>query len=523
MRTATLALLAVIAGSCAATASAAMIVQESFYIADPANPAMGEYAAGLVAGGGIFQNPSTIGSMGLAWQGGAGSTSGTGVITAVAQGLTYSGASATGGSARFLHTSTLTDPRTVKRALTTGYDLDSPVYYMSGLMSFDANFSTATTATAYMSFTNTEDTFDNRSSTSSPSTIILGTQWGFQGNGAGGVDAMMRVRGHNPTDIVNVVLASDINPGTYQFVFKVEPNYAGGSPDYVTAWLNPASLASEAAAGAPVAAGVYSNWVPGGSNPSYIVDTLTLKGWNLGANAAVGFDEFRFGTSWNDLFCAPEQHIGLRQGVDGYQHLGAQLWEGRTDNQGTISTMAVGRVSTTAAIRSVLGWDLSAIPEGSTITGASLTLNSSTVSGQLSNIGTIELRSLTNAVAMIENEVTWDLIRTGTDWDTPGGDYDSSVLLGMITPAENATFVMSTDELVGAVQSALDGKGVLEMILLAPDAEALGTVNFLRFHSDDASTLALRPLLTVTYIPEPSAVMLLALAAVASLMFRRRR
>ncbi len=489
------------------TASAAMIVQESFYVANPANPAMGEYTVGNIAGGGTFQNPNTIGSAGAAWQGP------TGVIKAVAQGLAYPGASATGGSAEFKHT----EMRSIKRLLTTDYDLNSPVYYISGLMSFDANFGTDTTATAYTSFTNIEDTNDNWLNTTSPGSVIFGVQWGFQGNGAGGVNAMMRLRAStsgNP--IVNEILAEDIGAGTHQFVFKVEPDISG-SADRVTAWLNPTSLASEAVAGTPIV-GTYANW-----GIAHQVKTLTLKGGAIGANAAVGFDEFRFGTSWESLFSAPEQHIGLRQGVDGYQHLGAQLWEGRQDNQGTISTMAVGRISSTEKIRSVLGWDLSDIPEGSTITGASLSLSSYTNNGDLGVIGNIELRRLTNTDPMVESEVTWDLIKTGTSWDTAGGDYASDVLLGTATAATNATMFFSTDALIEAVQDSLDQGIRLEMILLSPSAENASTQNFLRFHSDDATTSAYRPLLTVTYIPEPGTALLLALAALAGLLVRWRR
>ena len=498
----------------AATASAAMIVQESFYIADPANPAMREYAVGNIAGGSTFQNPNTIGSAGAAWQGP------TGVIKAVAQGLAYPGASATGGSAEFKYT----EMRSIKRLLTTDYDLNSPAYYISGLMSFDANFSTDTTATAYTSFTNIEDTNDNWLNTTSPGSVIFGVQWGFQGNGAGGVNAMMRLRAStsgNP--IVNEILAEDIGAGTHQFVFKVEPDISG-SADRVTAWLNPTSLASEAVAGTPIV-GTYANW-----GIAHQVKTLTLKGGAIGANAAVGFDEFRFGTSWESLFSAPEQHIGLRQGVDGYQHLGTQLTAGNPDhNIGNLATMSVGRHSSVSLdkLRSVLGWDLSAIPQGAVITGASLTLTPDSLVGS-PDVGDVELWSLVTDQPMVESQVTWNEIRSDLDWATPGGDDNLGMLLAttpwLTSETDLDPRVFSTPALVDAVQDALDQGVPLEMLLRSPAAEAIsGSSNFIRWHSDDATTSAYRPLLTITYIPEPSGAMLLALAALAGLMCRRRR
>lgn len=515
----------------ATMASAAMIVQESFYVANPANPAMGEYSPGDIAAGSTYQNPDTLGSAGSSWVGcQTSSAAGTVLIQAVPEGLTYPGASATGGSAVFQWPTSIAGDRGIKRSLTTDYNLNSPVYYISGLMSFDDNFSTATTATAYTSFTNTEDTYDNRSNTASPGEVIFGVQWGFQGNGAGGVNAMMRLRSaSSPYPIINAILAENIVSGTHQFVFKVEPDISG-SLDRVTAWLNPTSLASEAAAGTPVV-GTYRNW-----GSSYPAKTLAIKGWDVGADAAIGFDEFRFGTSWEALFGGPEsyppeQHIGFREGVDGYEHVGSYLagWN-TTANLGDRDVMVVGCIGNGQRIaRTVLGWDLSTIPENAMITGASLTLTPNELTGEADG-GDIQLWSLVTDEPMDETEVTWNRIRAGLNWDTAGGGDNLDELLGTVAwpGSTSERQVFSTEALVAAVQDAVDNSNMLQMLLLAPTAEALSGSgqDFARlvWHSDDASALANRPLLTVTYmIPEPTSAVLLALAALAGLLVRRRR
>jgi hypothetical protein len=127
---------------------------------------------------------------------------------------------------------------------------------------------------------------------------------------------------------------------------------------------------------------------------------------------------------------------------------------------------------------------------------------------------------------MVESEVNWQEISNGVSWDTDGGDLGA--LLGVVDgfTASNTNMsprVFSTDELVAAVQDSLDNGIALEMILLSPSTESINSREFVRWHSDDASTLAYRPLLTITYIPEPSGAMLLALAALAGLLVRWRR
>lgn len=278
---------------------AAPIIQESFYTGTPTVPAAGEYNAGLIAGGGVYQNPDTLGSVGSAWQGN------TGTIQVESTGLSVPGIHAHNGGLRFQHSVSLPDDRAIKRLVRNDYDLDNSTYYMSGLMSFDSNFGVGVTgpdnsvSTAYTSFTNTEDTNDNRSTTPDPGSgagLVLGVQWGFQGNGSGGVNAMLRLR-NTSGDIENVVLQPGVTPDDYHFVVKVEPNVTT-SRDRVTAWLNPADVSSEAAAGTPTLGPQnFAAWVPGGADPTRIVEALTYKAWDVGANAKVRFDEFRFGTS----------------------------------------------------------------------------------------------------------------------------------------------------------------------------------------------------------------------------------
>lgn len=231
----------------------------------------------------------------------------TGTIRANATGLTYPHLVATGGTARFSHTVSLQAPRRIGRDVVTTYDMGRSVYYMSGLMSFDSLFGTnlysgtdSTQSTAYTGIMNQSDENDHSQDTPNPgagSGLVLGPQWGFQGDGAGGVNAMLRLRATNG-NIVNRVLATGINPGTHLWVMKIEPDVSGNS-DRITVWFDPSDLSSEAAAGAPTLQGLYSYWTQDGI-PSRLIDFLVFQATNAGANAAVGYDQVAFGETWQD-------------------------------------------------------------------------------------------------------------------------------------------------------------------------------------------------------------------------------
>jgi hypothetical protein len=220
--------------------------------------------------------------------------------------------------------------------------------------------------------------------------------------------------------------------------------------------------------------------------------------------------------------------VTFQQGIsptNAYAHLG-QDFRG-SGNINTAAQMLVGNqpaaLGGNLQIRTVLGFDLSAIPAGSTINSITLRLVSDgSQSGTIAGVGAINLHEvIPNGVAtnnMVEGQVSATLWQTGSNWTTTLGDFTATPLTAATLNNANANTVLDTGEtatfgtslaFVNATQAALNAGLPLEMILIAPDAEANNAAsNFFRFRSDDfATTPADRPLLTIDYtapIPEPS-------------------
>jgi hypothetical protein len=222
-----------------------------------------------------------------------------------------------------------------------------------------------------------------------------------------------------------------------------------------------------------------------------------------------------------------------------YTQLSQDFRGSGTTNNGT-QTLVGYQTAGVLEIRTVMGYDLSAIPAGSTINSVSLRLVSDgSQSGTIAGVGTVNLHEVVpNGVAsnnMVEGQVSRTTWKTGSNWTTILGDFTATPMsTGVLNNAnsnttldggETATFG-STTAFVTAAQNSFDAGLPLEFILIAPTAEAAtGASNFYRFRSDDFTTTASdRPLLTIDYtVPEPSAgVATLGFAGLAMLPRRRR-
>lgn len=235
--------------------------------------------------------------------------------------------------------------------------------------------------------------------------------------------------------------------------------------------------------------------------------------------------------------------INFQAGVSSYDHLGLDIRENAASNNS--QQILVGYQSGTSnvhQIRTLLSFSLASIPAGSTINSISLTLVSDgNQSGNINGVGTVNLHELRpNGVAannFAESQTTWTNWSNGTTatpWTQPGGDFVSTALTSATLNNSNANTVLDAGEtavftsstaFTAAAQAAFNAGLPLEMILIAPTAEAnTAASNFFRFRSEDFTTdTTSRPLLTIDYtIPEPTSALLVILGG-CPLFIRRRR
>ncbi|NLE37081.1 MAG: hypothetical protein GX621_03555, partial [Pirellulaceae bacterium] len=241
----------------------APMLEEAFLTGSPANPAAGEYALGPLVG--AEPSPS-VGRFLGSWSRGQGSN--TSRFQVVGSGLGYADMDAREGAVRFHSPTAISGKESVLRPFdASDVTTDDRVFYMAGLMSFDQNFSTAANAIALTGLLNAEEGDPSVSYT-------IGLQWGFRGDGDGGVDAVVRYRDNgSPYPVVTNVVGDNIQPGTHLFVMRVDVDVDGGL-DNVTVWLNPTNLWAE---GLPSLGLDGACWLTPNGDPNRLVDTLVFS------------------------------------------------------------------------------------------------------------------------------------------------------------------------------------------------------------------------------------------------------
>lgn len=251
------------AGIATSTLEAAIIAQDQFLIGDE------QYAAADVVG----QNPAVTGFTG-AWVASQNSPD------VIATGLSYSGVASSGGA---LQANTgdraghlLTTPFT---STTTG------TFYMS----FMLQFSSTTAGTTYRAF----ELYNGGFTDATQRSIQVGLH-----NDFGNANLGVRVNNNNTLRID--LGAPDLNTNFFvlRFDFNDSPN-----GDSLTVWRNPTDLALEAAS---TSNGSLSNF-----NMEF--DRMALASF-VGAHSLQG-DEFRIGTTWQDVTTVPEPGSALLGGI----------------------------------------------------------------------------------------------------------------------------------------------------------------------------------------------------------------
>ncbi|MDR1281423.1 MAG: DNRLRE domain-containing protein [Opitutaceae bacterium] len=196
-------------------------------------------------------------------------------------------------------------------------------------------------------------------------------------------------------------------------------------------------------------------------------------------------------------------------------------------NQG--ATLIVGELATGYKLRSLLSFDLSALPAGATINSVQLVLHLAENDATAVDTSlTLTLHAVTQTWA--EASVTWNNASAGTPWTTAGGTFDSTVLSSQTVPTKGSTGVDytwdNTAEFLGIVRSAY-ASGTAVSFFLKDSDESTNQRELVRFVSNNGAAGPKPQLIidyTVSSVPEPSTcVVILAVAGLAVATVARKR
>ncbi len=187
----------------------------------------------------------------------------------------------------------------------------------------------------------------------------------------------------------------------------------------------------------------------------------------------------------------------------------------------------VGQLSGTQALRGLLTFDLSAVPENAVIESVQLVMrqNIADTNGTAATV-TLNVHLVTEAFVL--SQASWNNRQTGTAWSTSGGTFDSSVLTSTTAQTKPATLGDITwgtsVGFVSAVQGAYDQSGSISFLLKsATEGSAREIVRLAS--SENAGGFDPQLIINYASIPEPSTLALLLGGAglIVSVGVRRRR
>lgn len=217
----------------------------------------------------------------------------------------------------------------------------------------------------------------------------------------------------------------------------------------------------------------------------------------------------------------------------GYQAIGIDIRTTKSANPGETKSIYVGRIATdgTDDCRGLVGFDISAIPAGSTINSVSLTLVGQSADTSSSDKDfTIELYELVGSIE--ESKVTWAYrdVDASVAWTTAGGDYQTPVLSSVVDnpktlAAGDVLNFTSSTAFVSAAQGALDGSGTLYMLARATSEDVDERGLFRLWGDDPTAPEASCPSLSVDYtpVPEPATWLLCSFAMLGLLGYGLRK
>jgi YD repeat-containing protein len=145
-------------------------------------------------------------------------------------------------------------------------------------------------------------------------------------------------------------------------------------------------------------------------------------------------------------------------------------------------------------VKSLLKWDISSIPPGSTVNSVSLVLN---VTNGTAN--TYELYELKRN--WVENQVTWNSYSAGNAWQTAGAngadDVGTTVLASLGTSTTGSYTINLNTSGVAVIQKWVNNPSTNNGFIISNSVSTDG----LGFDSSEAATAANRPRLVINYTP----------------------
>ena len=184
--------------------------------------------------------------------------------------------------------------------------------------------------------------------------------------------------------------------------------------------------------------------------------------------------------------------ISFQDGVNGYSGTRDAVLKAQspTTNYGTGVENELDGSPDEATL---LYWDVTAIPAGSTIESVDITFNTTNTSG-----ATYEVYDIKRP--WIENEATWSEFATGQSWSIAGADGSldrGSTVLGAITaPSTGSTTISLNTEGVAVVQAWVDDPASNHGLI---SQDYINHSNGLDFSAREVSNATSRPKLTVAY------------------------
>jgi hypothetical protein len=155
--------------------------------------------------------------------------------------------------------------------------------------------------------------------------------------------------------------------------------------------------------------------------------------------------------------------------------------------------------------RSLVRWDLSALPDDAVVAAATVALYR--YEGGAEDAMQVALYRVTNSwtegtgwdlwsdPSYVPDGATWALASPGTAWTTPGGDYDAAVVGQGTLPAGMGNGWVNLDA-TAAVRAWVEGDAPNYGLLLRPQS---GDYSYHYYHSRNHGVPNLRPRLVVTY------------------------